>query len=69
MDFQECRNCKKYKYMEKDALCPSCFEEWVVVFRLPHMEYEPVVMQEELSERQAKKIAEKSRRLAAEPAS
>lgn len=67
MNFQECRECEQYKYIEKDDLCPSCFEEWIVVFRMPHMVYEPEVMKEGLSEREAKEVAEESRRLVAKP--
>jgi len=69
MDFDDCRECGEYKYIERDGLCPSCFEEWVVVFRIPHMACKPDVIEEGLSKRQAESEAEDSPKLIAVPSS
>lgn len=65
MEFMNCRECGDYKYIERDELCPSCFEEWMVVFRMPYMMCESEVMHDGLSEREAKEIADESRRMIA----
>jgi hypothetical protein len=50
-----------------DGLCPTCFEEWVVIFRIPHTMTTDDVLEEGLSEREAKDKAKESRRLVARP--
>ena len=68
MEFMNCRKCRDYKYIKRDELCPSCFEEWLVVFRMPCLMCESEVMHEGLSEREAEEIADESRRMIARPA-
>lgn len=67
VNFQDCRSCGKYKYIEYDELCPSCFEEWVVVFRTPQTTTPDDILHDGLLEREAKDKAKESRRLVARP--
>lgn len=74
MQFGNCADCNKYKYLKKDGKCPSCIkddeeEKWAVIYYIPHMACRPEVMKDGLSEKEAKEEAKGMARLAAKPES
>lgn len=72
MRFSRCIDCHKYKYIEKDGMCPSCVREsqnWVVIYHIPHMACRPRVVERDMTEKEAKEKASDDSTLIARPES
>lgn len=67
MKFGTCTECDTYKYLEEDAMCPTCVaamaEEWVVLYQSPNSTGVTEVYKQSLTEKEALALADGAPRL------